>query len=688
MRLSNWIVGVELPAVNGFFSELRRRKVYRVAAAYAVVSWGIIQFASTVFPVWELPAWSIRLVISAVLLGFPLALILAWAFDLTPAPALAKDGTANASGSAPAIRRRGNLVLLGGFGVVVAAVAGFFLLPRAAADKVEKSIAVLPFESLSADQENAFFADGIQDDILTNLAKIGDLKVISRTSVMPYRGKANNLREIGKALGVSAILEGSVRKSGNRVRVNVQLINATNDEHLWAEDYDRDLTDVFAIQTDLAQKIAVALQAKLSPSEKAQMTRRPTENGEAYLAFVQAHNLASEYEDLEKLRQADQLYDRATRLDPDFALAWAGGSQVQSWLFHAQDPTPARRDKARNMAEHALQLQPNLPEAHLALGFSHYYCDQNFDAALREFTIAQQGLPNTSEVYLALGAIQRRQGRWSESTANLEKAVALDPNNVWLLQNLGFNYEMSRNFSAAFETIDRALRLEPRSTSLWSLKIDWAIEQGGDPKMISDAIAQLEKLPPDPANPAKGAFERISFLIMQRRFLDVLNETTKLNDDVLAKLGDPEALTGKYLIEGIVRQRLQQGEEATAALQRAKAEAERLVAQAPNDAKRHLKLAHALAYLGEKERAIAEGRRAVELRPESVDAFDGPMMTQGLAEVYAVVGENDKAIDLLDGLLSRPSSMSVGRLERAPEWDNLRDLPRFHALLDKYSAKA
>lgn len=666
--------------MTGFFSELRRRKVYRVAAAYAVVSWGIIQFAATVFPVWELPAWSLRLTISLVLLGFPIALILAWAFDVTPAGVQIADEPAT-------IRRRGNLVLLGGFGVIVAAIAAFFLLPRAAADKVEKSIAVLPFESLSSDQENAFFADGIQDDILTNLAKIGELKVISRTSVMPYRGKTNNLREIGKALGVSAILEGSVRKSGNRVRVNVQLINAQNDQHIWAEDYDRDLTDVFAIQTDLAQKIADALQARLSPTEKAQMTRRPTENGEAYLAFVQAHNLANQYEDAAKLNQAEQLYDRALRLDPNFALAAAAASQLESWIFHSTDPTPARREKARTLAERALKLNGDLPEAHLAVGFSYYYGDQNFDAALREFKLAEQGLPNSAEVYLAIGALQRRQGRWDESTANLEKAVSLDPNNTWPMQNLAFNYQMTRNFPAAFATIDRALKLDPRGFMLAALKVDLALAQA-DPKQTEEALAALAGAESNGQPPEHIASARIGVFIMQRKWLDALQEAAKWNATDAVKSSDPDMLVSNYLMEGVVRLRLQQEDEGRAALLKAKPLAERLVREAPEDPKRHLKLAHVLAYLGEKDAAIREATRATELRPESVDAFEGPVMTEGLAEVYAIVGENDRAIALLDGLLSRPSDITVPLLERAPIWDTLRDVPSFRALLEKYGAKS
>src|ERR1700745_832148 len=259
--------------MSGFFEEVKRRKVYRVAAAYVIAGGGIIQLASAAFPAWELPNWALRLVIVLLLIGFPIALILAWAFDVTPQGIQATPDVA-----VPRTHRRRNVIMLVATGVILSAIAGFFLLPRiSSARKIDKSIAVLPFENLSDDKENAYFADGIQDDVLTNLSKIGDLKVISRTSVMPYRGKASNVREIGKALGVGSVLEGSVRRVGNRVRVNVQLICADTDEHLWAEDYDRDLTDVFAIQTDLAQQIVRELQAKLSPIEKAQIERRPTE---------------------------------------------------------------------------------------------------------------------------------------------------------------------------------------------------------------------------------------------------------------------------------------------------------------------------------------------------------------------------------------------------------------------------
>ncbi|HYJ06560.1 MAG TPA: hypothetical protein VEX43_15600 [Chthoniobacterales bacterium] len=658
--------------MSGFFEEIKRRKVYRVAAAYAVVAAGTIQLASAVFPAWELPSWALRLVIILLLIGFPISLILAWALEVTP------QGIRATPQPPMAPRRRRNIIALVAIGVIVSVAAGIFLLPRASARKLDKSIAVLPFDSFSNDQENAFFADGIQDDILTNLSKIGDLRVISRTSVMPYRGKEKNVREIGKALGVATLLEGSVRKDGNRVRVNVQLINAVNDEHIWSEVYDRDLTDVFAIQTDLAQKIAKELQAKLSPSEKAQMTRKPTENGEAYLAFVQAHTLHRQVDHHEKLLQAEQLYERALQLDPQFALAAAQFSRLEGWIYRSSDPTPARREKARALAVRALTLQPDSAEAHLALGFSYYYGDRDYENALKEFAIAQRGLPNDADVYLAIGAIQRRQGKWKDSNANLEKAVSLNPNDTWPLQNLALNYEVQRNFDAANKTVDRALKLAPNSLSLLSIKAQLAIGEKGN---IEIAVRIASNLPPEHAKSLLGG-QVVQILLLQRKFPEAVRAAEQINDELLTK--EPDALPMKYTVIGIAKK--VQGDEAGAreAFLTAKGFAEKYISEAPNEAARHSKLAAILAWLGEKDAAIAEGLRATELLPESVDAFDGPKLTEALAEVYAIVGEHDKAIDLLDHLLSRPSFVTVATLKVMPMWDWLRHNPRFDALIKKH----
>ncbi len=667
--------------MTGFFEEVKRRKVYRVAAAYIIVAGGIIQILSATFPAWELPSWSLRLVILLLLVGFPIALILAWAYDITPQGIRATPET-----TAPRTGRRRNIIMLIATGVVISAATGFFLMPRLAAHKVDKSIAVLPFENLSDEKENAYFADGIQDDLLTNLSKIGDLRVISRTSVMQYRGRPTNIRDIGKALGVSNILEGSVRRSGNKVRVNVQLIDANTDEHLWAYDYDRDVIDVFAIQSELAREIAKALQAKLSPAEESRMTTKPTENDKAYEAFVKAHDLSCAYEDQAKLRQSAQFYQRAIDLDPNFALALARYSQLESWMLRTHDASPEHRERARSLAERALQLKPDLPEGHLALGFSYYYGDNNYDAALKEFEIAQRGLPNESEVYLAIGAIQRRQGKWAESTENLEKAASLNPKDTWPLQNLALNYEMLRNFDAANKTVDRALQINPTGLGLWQIKVKLAIGGKGDFSVYEDAMEKGKSFPISNEERLKIVGDEANLLLLTRKYDQLLQLAEKFPDDAFARM--PGSLAMKYFALGIARKGLGDEAAARAAFLKAKDILAEQVKQKPDDADLRVQLAKMLAWLGEKDAAIAEAQRAMDLRPESKDAFEGPPITEQAAQVYAIIGDNARAIELLDGLLSRPSEVTLPTLKVNPAWDPLRNDPAFQALFTKYAGKA
>ena len=663
--------------MSGFFEELRRRKVYRVAIAYVVVSWALAQGLAQVLPVFDISNSVIRVVIALLLIGFPVALVLAWVFDVT-----SQGIRATSTPSVPVARRRRNLIMLIAIGVIISVAAGFFLLPRASARKVDKSIAVLPFQNLSDEKENAYFADGMQDDILTNLSKIGDLKVISRTSVMSYRDGARNAREIGKSLGVGTLLEGSVRRSGNRVRVNVQLINANNDEHIWAEDYDRELTDVFAIQTDLAQKIASALQAKLSPNEKARLDRRPTRDSDAYLLYVQAHGYANRPDRFRDTSlKAEELFEQAIKLDRNFAAAYAGLSMVESWLYHESEPIPAHREKARLNAEESLRLQPNLPEGHLALGFSYYYGDRDYERALSEFEIAKRDLPNEADAYSAIAAIQRRQGKWAESTANFEKAVSLDPKNANVLFNLGLNYMAQRDFETADKIFDRAIAADPQAFASRGMKSALAIAWKGDVGFVEK---QLSLVPGefDPDGLVTAA--RVGILMLQRKFADALKLLQQFRGETL--LYPDTGPCPKALLEG--RLYLYQGDKtkAQAAFERARPVAEQLVRDAPGDPGRHVQLGAVLAGLGLKEEAVNEGRKAVESVPESQDAFEGPQATAALAEIYAWVGEYDEAFRLLDHLLKVPNGLTVPALKLDPVWDPLRKDPRFQALIDKYAA--
>lgn len=647
-----------------------------MAVAYVIAAAGIIQLASAVFPAWEMPNWVLRLVIVLLLVGFPIALVLAWAFDVTPRGIQATPAVSSAARGP----RRRNVLLLVALGLTIAVAVGFFLLPRVTARRIEKSVAVLPFENYSSDPNNAYFADGIQDDILTALSRIRELKVISRTSVMGYRNSSKNVREIGKALGAGAILEGSVRSEGKRVRVNVQLINAENDEHIWANEYDRDLTDVFAIQSDLAREIAGALQAKLSPSEAARIAHRPTENGEAYLAFVQARDLQWAIDDMAKMKQAEQLYARAIKLDPNFALAYAGYSQLESWLYHTWDPSTARRDHAQSLATRALELQPQLPEAHLALGFSYYYGNNQYDAALREFEIARQGLPNSMEVYLAIGAIQRRQGHWARSNASLEKAATLGPKDTWALQNLAFNYEMQRDFPRAQEAIDRALRLQPNAFSIWQIKARIAIEARGDFSVAEEMIAKIEKLPNEAERAVLLCETRGGLLLRQRKFAEAAQLAASTPDAAMAQ---QESLADKYIILGHARRGLQDDAGAKAAFTKAKEIIEASLTTRPDNVDVRARLGHVLACLGEKERALTQAQVALDLLPVSKDAFHGPDILMVATEIYVLTGENDRALESLERLLSIPSLITAETLKIDPVWDPLRNDPRFQQLLTR-----
>jgi TolB-like protein/tetratricopeptide (TPR) repeat protein len=663
--------------MSGFFEEVQRRKVYRVAAAYVIAAGFLIQIGSAVFPAWDLPGWAFRLVVVLLLMGFPIALILAWAYDVTP-----QGIRATPAPTMPGSHRRRNLIMLIAIGVIISAGAGFFLLPRVSARKIDKSIAVMPFQNLSEEKENAHFADGMQDDILTNLSKIGDLKVISRMSVMSYRGDGTrNARDIGKALGVGALLEGSVRRAGNRVRVSVQLIDATNDEHIWAEEYDRDLTDVFAIQTDLAQKIVSSLQAKLSPDEKERLDRRPTENSDAYLLFIQAHDYANRPDRLHDTSlKAEELFEQAIKLDPKFAAAFAGLSMVQSWMYHESDPTPARREKARLNAVESLRLQPNLPEGHLALGFSYYYGDRDYERGLAEFEIAKRDLPNEAQAYLAIGAIQRRQGKWAESTANLEKGVALDPKNVSILFNLAANYRALRNFEAADQTLDRAVALAPNSLSALGGKGYCAVLKGD----LAGAEKQLSLIPAETDPNGLVTWIRSGLLILQRKLPEALATVEKFPGETMT--ADTTAPAPKALVQATIHRLQGDKAKSQTEFEQAHIISERLLREAPDNPERHAQHGVILAALGRKQEAIAEGKHAVELLPESKDAFAGPQVTTTLAQIYVSTGETDEALRLIDHLLTVPNGLTVPVLKLDPAWDPLREDPRFQALIDKYAA--
>ena len=537
----------------------------------------------------------------------------------------------------------------------------------------EKSIAVLPFENLSEEKANAYFADGVQDEILTNLAKIADLKVISRSSVMQYRsGSARNLREIGKQLGVANLLEGSVQRIMGKVRVNAQLIDARTDAHLWAQTYDRDLADVFAIQSEIARSIAEQLQAKLAPEEKTRITTKPTNNPDAYLLYLQANEVLRVAASKEEAVQADKLYVQAIALDPDFTLARARASMLNS-LMYSIGREPLRKERARTLAEETLLRAPQLGEAHLALGLCYYRIDRDYDAALKELAIAGAALPNDSEVLDFSGYVYRRQGRWRDALAAFARARELDPRQAHF--NAGAATELSlRHWSAAKKSYEDGLQLEPQHADGW---VGLAAAQFGESRLPDLSRATLDRLSDTLKSKPDVNRVRWEYAMFAR---DYAAAEAILPDRSLEEfmVFEPAPFYRACLA-------IAQGdrERARAFLEEIKPLYESKARESPDEPILHSMLGRLYALLGQKEDALREARRAVELCPESKDAVAGPIYRARLAFVYAQTGEVDEAISLLSQLLTTPAAdeINLARLRLSWEWDPLRKDPRFQALL-------
>ena len=664
---------------RGLFAELKRRNVYKTGVAYAVVAWLLIQIATQVFPFFEIPNWTVRLVVLLLGLGFPITLVLAWTFELTPEGIKRTEEVPVHQSIAHRTGRKLDFTIISVLTFVIALLVYDRYWPKkipAASLAPEKSVAVLPFENLSDDEENAYFAGGIQDDVLTNLAKIGNLKVISRTSVRQYKANPPNAREIGKALGVATVLEGSVRRSGNRVRVNVQLINTSNDEHIWAENYDRDLTDVFAIQSDLALRIAAALQTELSPVERARLQQRPTESGEAYLTYLQAQDGYTRSRSSDDLEKVAQLYEKAIQLDPSFALAFARLAYLESTIYLATDNVSSL-EKARVAANEAIRLQPALPEAHLALGYNYYRGDRDFKRALRELAVAKAGLPNDAEIYLVTGSIERRQGNWSQSTIDLEKAASLNPKDATLWANVATNYQALRNFPAAAKALERGAAEDPNYFMNLYLRARLDIDWKGDTTAMERLLLSMpESFDPD----GQVTLARLQLKLFQRQYQEALEVLSRSPLDQFVGWAPPNP-TPKSILLGRVYRLLPDEGKARISCEQARAILERDVHDNPLDASRHALLGQACAGLNQKDEAIREGKRAVELVPESKDALDGPAMTMALAQTYTMLGDMDSAIPLLEHSLSSIGGVSIPALQLDPAWDALRSDPRFQKIV-------
>ena len=569
--------------------------------------------------------------------------------------------------------------------VLLAAGLGITTWEHESVRRIPAGIAVLPFENLSDDKEDAFFADGVQDDILTKLAKIADLKVISRTSVMGYRGK-RDLRQIGRALGVSHVLEGTARRSGGRVRVNAQLVDTRTDVGVWADEYERDLKEAFAIPSEIAQKVAEELHTKISAAEKASIQQPPTSDLAAYDLYVRANNLlltSFSSAARAKLLQAADLLSQAVARDPSFFQAYCQLAHTHGLLYLlGVDHTPERLVSMEEAVQAAVRLRPDAGEAHLARAENLYFGYLDYDGALLQLELARQSLPNNLQVFAVQGYIQRRQGRWGESTRNLERAIDLDPRNFYLLQQIAISYGLLRRYADEISVLRRALAIEPddvnTKVALAAVQFHWKADTRPLHQTIDSIRATNPGALPNVAN------DWLSCALAER---DVAEATNALNSFGETPLTDYVVHTNRPLIEGVLARLTKDEDKARAAFTAARTLQERAVQDEPDYGPSLCVLGLIDAALGRKGEAVREGRRAVELLPVEKDAINGPLMIKYLAMIAAWAGDKDLACEQLAIAVQPPSTVSYGQLKLEPDWDPLRGDPRFEKIVASLAPK-
>jgi TolB-like protein/thioredoxin-like negative regulator of GroEL len=672
--------------MNSFFRELKERRVYRVALGYAVVAWLVIQISATIMPAYHAPEWILPIFITVIALGFPVALVLAWAFELTGGVI---EKTPESTGSVSAANKR-RLWLLAAVGLIISALpVGVYWLwhpwrnaptvsesSTAAVPTIsEKSIAVLPFENLSRDPDNAYFATGIQDEILTRLAKIGALKVISHTSTQQYAARPGNLPEIGHQLGVANILEGSVQKAADQVHINVQLIRAATGEHLWAESYDRKLEKIFGVEAEVATAVADALKAKLTSAEEQSLGQRLTNSPQAYDAYLRGlvYALRPGYYERNTLGAVER-FSEAVKLDPKFAVAWAWLARVSAvgYFNSAGNNVAALRETAEDAVAKVTQLEPNLREAFLAQGYFHYYCERNYDAAIASFEKARQLAPKTSDALEGLALVSRRKGEWQKSLEYFRQATEIDPRNISLLASNGETYVELREYSSALKTYDQILEISPDNTDALGSKAEIYQSEAN----LSEAAMLLSRMPSDPSFP-KNIGVPIQQRIYERRFADAI---ATVRDAIATR---DLTLWQKLYYEWFLADLQHFSGDTTGARitwEQLKDEVESL---------RHTKgrrfgseaLAVAYAALGDQRKALA----IVDQIP--VDALNVGGLAYLRARIAVYVGNKDSAVEQLATSAHNPVpgasgfGATYGDLKLNPVWDMLRGDPRFEKIV-------
>jgi TolB-like protein/Tfp pilus assembly protein PilF len=678
-----------------FLSELKRRNVYKVAIAYAIVAWLLLQAASILFPTFEAPPWTMKVFVAVITLGFPIALVLAWAFELTP------EGIKRAEDvdlSKSVMRKTGRKLDFFIIAVLLL-VIGFLLFQRlrpsvspAVSSSLDKSIAVLPFDNLSRDPDNAYFSDGIQDEILTKLAGIGDLKVISRKSTAKYKSTPEDLKTVARELGVATVLEGSVQRAGDKVRVNVQLLDAHADTHLWAKSYDRDLKDVFTVESEVAQEIADTLRAKLSPSQSDALATAPTHDPEAYDLFLKGEYEQHQAEsalNAELFDRAQTFYRQALTRDPNFALAYARlaySELYRHWFI--SNLTSTELPKVKPNIDRALAIAPGLADAHFALGLFYYWSHRDYDPALREVDRAIELQPSSSDSWNIRASIHRRRGEWQRALAEFGRAAELNPRDSRSQGEIGSTYITLRRWSDAEREVTRALAIDPHNALAAVYLARYYINSTGDVRRARQAF---EGVPADSKIIGPSGWGDVAVMVDERVYLDVFEkhfaDALKAWDKVPTNLPEARlhqlmALVGIQVIAG-------QSAVARSECEQTRALLEARLAERPEDRISLTALAWVYVCLGRNDDAFRVARQAADSLPIEKDALAGPFFIAGLAEIEARTGQPKDAVKILRQLITAPagSFVSIARLKIDPVWDPIRNDPDFQKLISEPEPK-
>jgi TolB-like protein/Tfp pilus assembly protein PilF len=675
---------------KSFFGELKRRSVYKVAVAYAVAGWALAQGTAQVLPVFGVSNRVIQLIVLLIIIGFPIALVLAWVFELTPEGV---KRTEDVDLAKPRIKSQAwiYVAVIGGFVSIGLFFLGRYSAPStnsAAADISAKSIAVLPFQNLSDDKTNSYFADGVQDQILTNLAKVSELKVISHTSARQYKsGVQRNLREIGKQLGVAYVVEGSVQRSRDRLRINAQLIDARTDTHVWAETYDRTAADLFAIQSELAQSIVSQLKARLSPQQKAEIEEHPTQDLVAFELYLQAKQIVDSYLIAEDVRAALlkslELLQEAIKRDERFLSAYCYAARANDLLyFFDLDPTPDRVGLAETAINTALRLRPDSAEAHFAKGDFLFRCHRDYNGALAELAIARPGLPNSTPFFILDGYINRRRNNWSQAERDFSTAVALDPRNPNAYNLLADTYNLQRKHLLAAQVYEGVLAAGERTPIVFFRRNSALFNGTGNSTALREVLAK------NPEMDVGGGQTpvRIFLALIDRNFAEAQRVLTASPRSDFQDI-DYSFYYPKAWFEALIARDKGDSAGTVAAFRSARAILAQRLAIKPEHARTIAVLAQVDAGLGQKELALQEGQHAIDLMPISTDIYDGALVLEGLGQVYTWTGEHDRAIEVLQKLVSIPSYINYARLKFHPLWKPLHSDPQFERILASLAPK-